>query len=34
VFNRMCCGGRNVDGTARLKRALIGIGDSAPIRDR
>jgi hypothetical protein len=25
---------QNEGGTARLKRALIGIGDSAPIRDR
>jgi len=25
---------RSVNGTARFKRALIGIGESAPIRDR
>jgi hypothetical protein len=34
IVLKTCQSERNEGGTARFKRALIGIGDSAPIRDR
>jgi hypothetical protein len=34
VFETCVQGGGNKGGPARFKRALIGIGESAPIRDK